>query len=202
MGAVLASPPTDEVGAKMFAATLAPRSSYRRWLEAELASLAGDSTELPTTSFRAADLVFSWLITTIEQTMAHAFVQWHQGRRDMADISWASSGLAMVQATSLVNALADLNTVPASMDVRTLAVTLDSDAAIRQDARLAHELAEVAAESMQQETDPSLKAICEQVTCHARALAAWRPPKPHPALASCAPSFRSFEATLQRFVWR
>jgi hypothetical protein len=119
----------------------------------------------------------------------------------MADISWASSGMAMVQATSLVNALADLDAMPAPFGVGFPEVARDSDAAIRQDARLANGLAEAAAESMR-EADPSLKPVCEQVARYARTLAAWKPQRPHPAVASCAPSFRSFEATLRRFVWR
>lgn len=169
MSAVLANPPADAAGARMFAATLAPRSSYRQWLEAELASVDGDPTEPPIISYPAADLLFSWLIKMIEQTMAHAFVHWHQGRRDAADISWAISGMAMTQATSLVNALADLDAMPAPFDVGFPEVALESDEAIRRDARLSHKLAEAAAESVRREVNSSLKPICEQVTGYARA---------------------------------
>jgi hypothetical protein len=202
MSAVLANPPTDAVGARVFAATLTPRSGYRKWLESELASVDGDPAKPPITSYSAADLLFSWLIRTIEQTMVHAFVHWHQGRHDAADISWAISGMAMMQATSLVNALADLDAVPAPFDVGLPEVAMRSDEAIHRDTRLAHELAEAAVESVRRIAESPLTPICAQVAGYSRALADWKPLRPHPAVASCAPSFRSFEATLRRFVWR
>jgi hypothetical protein len=145
------------------------------------------------------DPLFSCLILVLEHWMARAFVAWHAGDRQGADIAWAISGVAMVQVTDFVNALTDLGAVPlqAASPPQDLPAMLGESRGERElmtaYARLAHEAAK-------SERDPTLQAICAKSAAYTDALTAWRSGVPHPAQASCAPAFRSFALTYEKFV--
>jgi hypothetical protein len=108
------------------------------------------------------------------------------------------SGMAMVQATDLVNALTDLGAVPlASGALPTALPARLGDQAVERDLLDAYA---DAAQAAAQQAAPPLRDICRKIADYTRALQAWRPETPHPALDACAPSFRSFAATYRKFV--
>jgi hypothetical protein len=184
-------PSAEDATGSFFAAARAPRAAYREWLTAELqaAEDAGESG----IAYPATDRLFSCLILILERMMVRAFVSWHAGDRAAADIAWATSGVAMVQATVLVNVLTDLRSAP-KLNARV-------GGSVRDDRDLVAAYAEIADQASLRETEPSLKLIGTRAAAYTRALAAWQPNTPHPAPAACAPSFKSFERTLKKFVW-
>jgi hypothetical protein len=187
-----AEPATNDPAKPFFAAALAPRAGYRTWLDVELQTpddRPGDSN----LSDPATGRLFSCLILVLERMMIRAFIDWHQGDRRAADIAWATSGVAMLQATALVNALTDLRSTP----------KLGAEVAkgVRDDRDLIAAYAEIADQASLGKADASLNQIYAKVAAYTRALAAWAPAAPHPALALCTPAFKNFEATLKKFVW-
>jgi bacterioferritin (cytochrome b1) len=192
LGKILESKPSaDDTTGSFFAAAQAPRAAYRDWLTAELqtAEDAGDSG----LTYPATDRLFSCLILILERMMVRAFVNWHEGAREAADIAWATSGVAMVQATALVNVLTDLRSAPK--------LNAKIRKSVRDDRDLIEAYADIADQAALRETEPSLNMIGTRAAAYTRALSTWRPNSPHPALATCAPSFKSFEGTLKKFVW-
>ncbi len=192
LGKILAAETTaDDETRPFFETARAPRDSYRAWLTTELDS--EDDKSDTGRAYPATDRLFSCLILILERMMVSAFVRFHEGARDAADIAWATSGVAMVQATALVNALTDLRTVPK--------LNADIRKAVRDDRDMIAAYADIADQASLRETEESLKLIGTRAAAYTRALAAWQPAAPHPALAACAPSFKSFEVTLKKFVW-
>jgi hypothetical protein len=186
-----ARPDADGETGSLFAAALAPRAAYRDWLATELQT---DNEKRETgPAFPATDRLFSCVILVLERMMVRAFIDWHEGTPDAADIAWATSGVAMVQATALVNVLTDRGSTPK--------LRADVMKTVRDDRDLVAAYADIADQASLQETDPSLKLVCTRAAAYTRALVAWRPATSHPASAACAPAFKSFEATLKKFVW-
>jgi bacterioferritin (cytochrome b1) len=185
----------DEAGRLLDAAT-SPRAAYRAWLTAELSACEDVDVGI---SYPAVDPLFSCLIVLLERLMVRAFMTWHAGAREDADIAWASSGVAMVQATDLVNALTDLHAVP--KPANRILTEIPAALEIGDERDLIAAFARIADEAAARESEPSLKAICTRISRQAAILDAWRPGIPHPALSTCAPPFKSFEATLRKFVW-
>jgi bacterioferritin (cytochrome b1) len=186
-----AEPAADRSIGPFFETAQAPPDAYRIWLTTELKG--EDDRSDPGRAYPATDRLFSCLILILERMMVGAFVSFHEGARASADIAWATSGVAMVQATALVNALTDLRAIPRlSTEIRKN---------IRDDRDLIAAYADIADQASLRETEESLKLIGTRAAAYTRALAAWQPAAPHPALAACAPSFKSFEATLKKFVW-
>lgn len=176
-------------------AAMAPRAAYRAWLADNLGT-AKDNR--PARHYPAIDPLFASLIAVLEHLIVRAFVAWHGGDRGAADQAWASSGVAMVQVTELVNALTDLDAAPLATDAFPAGVPNSlGDTLVERDLMAAY--ARSAAAAMQT-TEPALQAICARIVAYTEAMCAWRPGTLHPALASCAPSFRSFAATHAKFV--
>jgi len=171
------------------------RPAYQAWLTGMLA----DNPEAPIArGHPAIDPLFACLIAVLEHQMIRAFAAWHGGNATEADRAWASSGVAMVQATDLVNALTDLGAVPLASGVRPTDLPgWLGDIAVERDLMAAYGRA---AQSAAQQAEPPLQEICGRIADYTRSLETWRPEAPHPAIAACAPSFRSFSATLRKFV--
>ena len=187
-----AEPADDRKYRPFFAAALAPRAAYREWLAQELQAPDNRGGD-PGPSDPATDRLFSCLILVLERMMIRAFIDWHQGARKAADIAWAASGVAMVQATALVNALTDLRSTPK--------LSAEVTKGARDDRDLIAAYAEIADQASLSKADASLNQIYAKTAAYTRALAAWQPNTTHPALAVCTPAFKSFEATLKKFVW-
>jgi bacterioferritin (cytochrome b1) len=185
----------DETAQRLYAAAAAPRPAYQAWLTGMLA----ESHEPPVArGDPAIDPLFACLIALLEHLMIRAFAASHAGDEAEADRAWASSGMAMVQATDLVNALTDLGAAPlASGVLPTHLPARLGDGAVERDLMAAYA---GAAHAAAQKADPPLQDICRRIADYTRRLEAWRPETPHPAIVACAPSFRSFSATLRKFV--
>jgi hypothetical protein len=185
----------DEGTQRLFDSAAAPRPAYQAWLTAMLA----ESDEAPAArGDPAIDPLFACLIAMLEHLMIRAFAAWHAGDEAEADRAWASSGVAMVQATDLVNALTDLGAVPLASGKHPPGLPARLGGSAVEGALLAAYAA--AAQAAALEADPALRDICRRIADYTRALETWRPETPHPALAACAPSFRSFSATVRKFV--
>jgi hypothetical protein len=92
-----------------------------------------------------------------------------------------------------VNVLTDLRSAPK--------LNAKIRKSVRDDRDLIEAYADIADQAALRETEPSLNMIGTRAAAYTRALSTWRPNSPHPALATCAPSFKSFEGTLKKFVW-
>jgi bacterioferritin (cytochrome b1) len=190
----------DPAVAALFDQARSPRADYRAWLATELqACRHQQGGDMPT--FPATNRLFSCLIAVLEQMMIHAFVYWHAGQRDRADIAWAISGVAMTQATEIVNALTDLQSLPQLAPVVALRIAGGIDNAEASDQDLIRAYAAIATDASAQETQSELRSICLTIAAYCQSLAGWTSTSPHPARAICAPSFRHFEQTLRKFVW-
>lgn len=185
----------DPAAQRLFDNAAAPRPAYQAWLTGMLA----DNPQAPVArGHPAIDPLFACLIAVLEHLMLRAFAAWHVGNEAEADRAWAMSGMAMVQATDLVNALTDLGAVPLASGVfpTELPTRLGSNA-VERDLMAAYA---GAAQAAAQQAEPPLQEICRRIADYTGRLEAWRPDAPHPAIVACAPSFRSFAATLRKFV--
>jgi hypothetical protein len=143
---------------------------------------------------------FSHLIVMIEQAMVHAFVHWHRGDKADANSAWATSGAAMMHATGIVRWLAARGTTPAPAAVPSLKISDRPDMAFELDRRLASAL-ENCMSRLAGDQSSELRDLCRPIADYAGRLANWKPDQEHPAKDTNPPAFRSFEATLAKFVW-
>jgi bacterioferritin (cytochrome b1) len=185
----------DHAAQRLFDEAAGPRPAYQAWLT----TMRADSRDMPVArGYSAIDPLFACLIAVLEHLMIRAFAAWHAGNAAEADRAWAASGVAMVQATDLVNALTDLEAVPlASGAIPTDLPAMLGDVAVERNLMAAYARA---AQAAAHEAEPALQSICRRIADYTRAVEIWRPEAPHPALAACTPVFRSFSATLRKFV--
>lgn len=86
-------------GRERLAVARAPRDDYRAWLAS---MIQGVGAELPESGGKTAfpDL-YPLLLQLMEQTLLHAFANWHEGQTAEASTSWQISGAAMLYLTAL-----------------------------------------------------------------------------------------------------
>jgi bacterioferritin (cytochrome b1) len=186
---------------------LPPRRSYAAWLAQRL-SLPLDGPEPSTLPFGEAtaslNALLARIIVTIEQSLVHAFVFWHAGERVIADAAWATSGAAMVQATSLVNLFATHRSVPSpatalsgSLKPPRIGRALDEVIALESvAAEQCRDAAQTAAECLER---TEAGRVCLDLAAYYDELRLWQPGQAHPA-ADNPPAFHSFERTLRTYV--
>jgi len=132
--------------------------------------------------------------------MAHAFVHWHAGARELADAAWAASGEAMMRSTTLTKLCAARGTGPAvGADLPALKIAQSEREALAADQRLAESCAAEAKRAAAACHDEELARYCTKLAGYAETLAAWQPPATHPASGG-NPKFESFQATYEKFV--
>lgn len=180
-------------------AARAPRQAYAHWLARQIEQHPSAHYDRPAIASELQELV-AHLVTMIEQSMIHAFVEWHANQRQAADAAWATSGAAMMQLTRLVALFARIPGVPVPGDCpaprvsetagSTLALDQSFALACEQQARLASERC----------ADDTIGACCTDIADYYRALANWTATREHPAAATNPSAFASFAATLERFV--
>jgi bacterioferritin (cytochrome b1) len=190
----------DDRARALVAAAKAPRDGYAAWLTEQLKGPGGKETPAAR-PFPETAGVFAHLIATIEQTLAHAFLHWHRGDRDVADAAWATSGAAMMQATAFVRLFAAHQAVPVSAEPPALRSAGAPATALDFDRELAGDCAREAAEAAERCNDVALAELCRRVAAFSSQLSHWRPGETHPAAKDNPAAFSSFEATLRRFVW-
>lgn len=86
-------------GQERLAKARAPRGPYRTWLAEALHQTPAGSCA--PASERRGSRLFSILLRLMEQTLVHAFANWHVGRSAEASTSWQISGAAMLYLTAL-----------------------------------------------------------------------------------------------------
>jgi bacterioferritin (cytochrome b1) len=184
---------------RLISAAMVPRQAYADWLAARLLSLDRRARPVPVPDYELAE-VFTYLIAMLEQSMAHAFVHWHHGESANADAAWATSGAAMMHATKIVNRLAAEQAVPIPNAALPLEVSGDPDDAIARERQLASNCADRAAATAERKCG-FVGEACHAIAELAGRLSTWEPGQDHPASSANPAAFRSFEATLAKFVW-
>lgn len=197
--AALKAADSDDPAAKaILTEAAAPRAEYARWLTERIGTSEGACRAPGSTP---VDKLFSTLMTWIEQTAIHAFVQWHAGDAAMADATWTSSGAAMMRGTGLTRALAARGSTPAPGVIAAPQVSGSPTEAFERDRQLAHLCAEQARAAAEAAADEVIGVECRKTGDLAAAIAAWEPGSPHPALATNPKDLTSLEAPLRMHVW-
>jgi bacterioferritin (cytochrome b1) len=176
-----------------------PRAAYARWLADNIAK-TGATRNDKRAETKALEGLVGWLITMIEQSMIHAFVEWHGDNRPAADAAWATSGAAMMQLTRLVRLFARLPSVPCGGACPVANICHQAGETPNADRELALCCGLQADDAAQRCDQPAITKYCSSIADYYRQLSAWKPPATHPAASSNPPVFHSFAATLAKFV--
>lgn len=188
----------DAYAASLVAEALAPRQDYAAWLSLRLAG-DKDVENPPSAAALSLGQVFARLIAIIQQAMVHAFLQHRWGEIQNADAAWATSGAAMMHATRMVNTLADLDAAPLPRTSYPLVPVQDPAAANELDRAMARDLAASAAEASE-ETEGEIRDLCLLISSEAHEIAGGRLGGVTRVPGTTPSAFKSFEATLARFV--
>ena len=176
----------------------APRDAYASWLDQEIASIGPESTPGAIPVAALHDLV-AQLITLIEQTLIHAYVEWRGGCEAAADVAWLSSGAAMMHLTRLVNLCAKLPSVPVASRCPAPDIQHRPGETLAADLDLARHCTQTAREAAEACEYPGIARYCRTVANSYQACVDWDGVQPHPDLESTPPVFHSFQATLHKF---
>ena len=190
---------TDPDVARLLETARTPREEYRDWLDKRIAAINETGTG-PSEPDEHLDRLVGGLITLIEQTMIHAFVEWHGDNRIAADNAWATSGAAMMQLTRLVALLAKETDVTRSSTCAAPELEFRPGQTLSRDKSLAEICrrdAEATADNSNYETIPR---ECCKIADFYRLFGSWDGQLPHPASESNPPAFHSFARTLERFI--
>ena len=180
-------------------AAAAPRRSYARWLDEQIETGSATQCEQPEIASALQDLV-AHLVTMVEQSMIHAFVEWHAADRPAADAAWATSGAAMMQLTRLVALFATLPAIPVPGVCPAPEISRVGGNTLAADQALALDCERQARSAAGRCGEEATGACCAGMADYYRALANWTPSRKHPAAATNPPCFHSFANTRQRFV--
>lgn len=176
----------------------APRAAYGQWLERKLASVENAQAQV-TTPVTGLQKLVAQLVTMVEQTLIHAYVEWRGARPAAADAAWVGSGAAMMHLTRLVKLCANLNTLPAASECPAPTIVHAPGETLVADRELARHCAQVAQTAAGQCQHAAIAKYCDSVAKSCLAIDAWDPSQPHPEIASTPPVFHSFAATLRKF---
>ena len=176
-----------------------PRQAYANWLADNIARTPVVAREDHPNNSILLDLV-AHLVTMIEQSMIHAFVEWHGADGGAADAAWATSGAAMMQLTQLVRLFAGIPAVPVPGACPVPHITRVSGATLALDRELASQCEKQAREAAVRCDHDAIRVCCADIADYYYRLANWTPAVEHPAAATNPAAFNSFAATLARFV--
>jgi len=189
----------DEKARYLIEAARSPRDAYADWLDRGISSATRADREPTPVNSATADLG-AHLLTLIEQSMIHAFVQWHAGDKLAANAAWATSGAAMMHMTRLVQLFARLPDVPipgacpVPVIENRAADTLDADR------NLAQRCSQQALDAASCCEHGAIARFCTGTAEYYQFFSTWQPHTPHPAADTNPPVFHSFEATLSKFA--
>ena len=183
----------------LVSAARAPREAYAAWLAERLDGSPLDEPS-PVDLFPETMGVFPYLIAIIEQAMVHAFVHWYEGELANADAAWATSGVAMMQATEFVHLYAAHGTLPVPDEMPVLRIAGNSALGLDFDRWIADSCAREAAEAADACNDGVTGDLCGKVARCFSQLSDWKIGQAHPAADEIPTGFSSFEGTLRRFV--
>lgn len=192
-------PAVQSAANQLVVAARKPRTAYARWLVDNIAETRSATPDHCAAAEVLEGLV-AQLITMIEQSMIHAFVEWHGDNKPAADSAWASSGAAMMQLTRLVRLCATLPGVPKGGSCPAANICNQPGATLAADLELAQSCALEADNASLRCDHPGIARYCSSIGEYYRQLCDWRPPATHPAASSNPPVFHNFSATLAKFV--
>ena len=183
----------------LIAAARGPREAYSAWLAGRLDGEMPDHSGQSRFGAQTADVV-AHLITLIEQSMVHAFIQWHGGDADSADAAWATSGAAMMRMTEFVRLFAAHRSVPVPGAFPALRIADQPHGALELERELAKLCANEAAAAAAGCDQGAIADLCRRIADYCLELSRWSPGRAHPASNTNPAAFSSFEATLTKFV--
>ena len=200
------APYAESVPIELVSIPLESRYAYQDWLRQRLEHPCDGMKpgEFACPAKLSLDSLFANLMVMINQTLVHAFVHWHGGKRDLANSVWEMSGAAMMHATSIVNALAPRHVAPdpahAVMegDVALPRVAAGPAKASENDHLLAERCCAVARRAAITQQEADLAATCARIETWFDELIRRRPGQKLPQLDNpCV----DFERVLREYVW-
>ncbi len=189
---------------------LGARRNFQTWIQSvEKAGFPTDHPKLPLggEALRSLNHYFRHLVITINQTLIHCFVHWHQGSPVLADATWAASSNAMMLARNITLLLAERGLSPAPLPSapsnplpQNIAGT--SDTALKHDQLLAEATGRAAqqAAGMIKEIveEVPFKSECEKASNYFQLMQNWSPNQPLPQLENpCI----GFQRVLNQYVY-
>jgi bacterioferritin (cytochrome b1) len=176
-----------------------PRKSYFLWLENQLEILPSENEPNPDFAPETSVLMGS-LLSVVEQAMFHAFIHNRDGKMDLADCAWHTSGAAMMQLTKFVSMFSAQHAAPVLKDMPSLSVKYETSQALQSDADIAGKCAVLAEEAAANSDDDQIRQYCLTLQSYYAQLSSFNPGSSHPAININPPAFSSFNATLKRFL--
>jgi bacterioferritin (cytochrome b1) len=177
----------------------APRAAYAQWLTCRIESCSTESDSVNATA-TALQYLVAHLITMIEQSMIHAFIEWHGNNKHAADAAWATSGAAMMHLTRLVRLFATLPSAPTGGTCPQSNICYQPGETLHADRDFALLCVQQADTAAQRCDHPAIAKYCSSIAGSYREFASWRPENVHPAATTNPPVFHSFAATRAKFI--
>jgi bacterioferritin (cytochrome b1) len=194
----------DRAARVLMEGALSPRRNYLVWLEGQASSRgAGPPTRHHDKAARSLDALLAQLIVAIEQALVHAFVLQHAGEDRLADAAWATSGAAMMQATSIVKLFASQGFAPSFAETAAAPEAPRVGLGVAEVLAFEQALAERCSRSAEEAAawlggaDESL--LWRDIAAHYRDLGNGPPHGEHPAARNPA-AFRSFDDIYRKHV--
>ncbi len=175
----------------------APREAYRSWL----AETLGHTPPDPDAQFPVPEKprLFPVLLQLMEQSLLHAFANWHEDMVEEASTSWQISGAAMLYLRALSDFCGSDNHEAGGIKIPGTAVV---DTIVRFDAeiRLVQESAEAARELAETSEDRKLAKLCLKVAEDCDRVVGTRNGAPIEANLGRSSVFGDFSDTRARFT--
>lgn len=173
----------------------APRDDYRAWLVDTLRQTPADPDASP--DVRESPRLYSVLLQLVEQTLLHAFANWHEGRRAEASTSWQISGAAMLYLTALAEFSGSDNHASGGIEIPGSTVA-DSRVRFHSDIRLVRESAVCAEEVAEASDHPRLAQLCSTIAADCNRIARTTNGEPIDAEFGRSAVFRDFRRARDR----
>jgi bacterioferritin (cytochrome b1) len=194
----------DHAARTLIADAMWPRRTYLAWLQEQVPTGGAKSpTGHRDKATASLDALLAQLIMAIEQALVHAFVLRHAGANRFADAAWATSGAAMMQATSIVKLFASQGSAPSFAEPTVAPEAPRIGLEVAEVLRFERTLAEHCSRSAEAAAawlggaDESL--LWRDIAAHYRDLGNGPPREEHPAARNPA-AFRSFDGIYRKYV--
>ncbi|NKB78199.1 MAG: hypothetical protein GKR96_14485 [Gammaproteobacteria bacterium] len=184
---------------------LAARNSFEVWMRFH------ENTGLPTnksksplsgTSLSNLNHYFCYLVLSINQTMIHAFVHWHEGNKTLADATWKTSTSAMMLAARITRTLSMRGLAPGPFSSFRLEeqfpqkIGINSESALDFDRKLALRAGVSAGKAASTLKQAELEVQCRDGEKYFNNMGNWKRGENLPTVSS---SCQSFERVLNEY---
>ncbi|MEM8597836.1 MAG: hypothetical protein AAGF76_15385, partial [Pseudomonadota bacterium] len=177
------------------ASAMAPRDDYRGWLVEILRHTPVD----PSSGRRESPQLFSVLLQLMEQTLLHAFANWHDGRTAEVSTSWQISGAAMLYLTALADFCGSDDQASGGIEIPGSTV-IERTARFGADLHLVRESASAARRLAEVSDDLALAALCLTIAEDCGRIAGTRNGEPIRAELGQSAVFRNFRRARHRMT--